>query len=198
MSDETTIASDSNAGSPWRQQPGEPNRWFARFEQFRLAGPERTLIAVYRGYLDRREGGPRRTKADAVVRRLSVPAGWDAIAVRWKWRERAESFDRAERDRTRAADEGRYRKELEEHRHNCRTLARAELLTAAKMLAVAEKRLSTLKPEDLTPEALPAILRAIAAISDAGLSAEAQTLGIEHVMRQLLDAERDGVTIRAG
>ncbi|NJL53930.1 hypothetical protein HC928_01405 [bacterium] len=33
--------------NPWDQQPEEPDRWFSVFEQFRLAGPKRSLLAIY-------------------------------------------------------------------------------------------------------------------------------------------------------
>ena len=33
---------------PWHRQPGEPLRWFRRFEQFRLMIPVRSVNAVFR------------------------------------------------------------------------------------------------------------------------------------------------------
>jgi hypothetical protein len=31
---------------PWEQKLGEPNRWYSRFETFRLAGFNRSLLGV--------------------------------------------------------------------------------------------------------------------------------------------------------
>src|SRR5260370_28737928 len=37
----TTMDNAPRLPEPWEQQPGEPNRWYARFERFRLTGPSR-------------------------------------------------------------------------------------------------------------------------------------------------------------
>jgi hypothetical protein len=73
---------------------GERNRWFARFESYRLAGPGRSRLAVYN-----RE----RAAAGASAPASRVPGAWDRTATRWRWRERAEAWDEDQRQQARAA-----------------------------------------------------------------------------------------------
>jgi hypothetical protein len=72
---------------PWEQVKGESNRWYARFESFRLIGPNRSLLAAVNA--DRVARGVNRTR--------SVPQGWAKNAKHWHWRERAEAWDAAQR-----------------------------------------------------------------------------------------------------
>jgi hypothetical protein len=77
----------------WEQQPGEPARWYARFERFRLAGPSRSLLGAVNG--ERQQGNKRPTR--------SVPQAWAKAAQQWRWRERAEAWDIHQRRQARAA-----------------------------------------------------------------------------------------------
>jgi hypothetical protein len=73
----------------WDRQPGEPNRWYDRFERFRLAGPSRSLMGTVN--LERAEKG--------VKRQRFVPGAWAEAARRWCWRQRAEAWDERERQK---------------------------------------------------------------------------------------------------
>ena len=76
---------------PWDRQPGEPTRWFDRFERFRLAGPGRSLLGTVNAeQVDK--GGHKRTK---------VSGAWDQAAIRWNWRKRAEAWDDHQREKAR-------------------------------------------------------------------------------------------------
>ena len=77
----------------WERQPGEPNRWYARFECFRLAGPSRSLLGTVNA-----ERGQRSVKPST-----SVPQAWAKNAQQWQSRERAEAWDEHERGKARAA-----------------------------------------------------------------------------------------------
>jgi hypothetical protein len=79
--------------SPWEPQPGEPNRWYARFESFRLAGPNRSLLATVNA--ERQQRGGRKSK--------SIPQAWAKNAQKWRWRERAEAWDDYQRQEQRAS-----------------------------------------------------------------------------------------------
>jgi hypothetical protein len=88
----------------WARQPGEPGRWYERFERFRLAGPGRALLPIYNGERERAGKG----------KSASPPAAWTVAAQRWRWRERAEAWDaheQEERRRQDAADRARARAE---------------------------------------------------------------------------------------
>lgn len=98
----------------WELQPGEPNLWFSRFELFRLAGPRRSLRSIYNGerVAGRVGGKAPQSPVD------HAPAAWDNAALKWRWRERAEAWDAAERLRRR----GVLAAELDAARANYRNL----------------------------------------------------------------------------
>ena len=78
----------------WDQLPDEPNRWYARFERFRLRGPKRTLEAVFRS-----ECGDQQ-----VLAQKRPGQAWYRAAARWEWQRRAEAWDKAERARLRGLE----------------------------------------------------------------------------------------------
>lgn len=91
----------------WERLPGEPARWFARFEAFRALGPHRSLLATYNAEREEARNSAAQT----------VPATWRERAEEWRWRERAEAFDAHERQRIEAerrAVRDRRRRELED------------------------------------------------------------------------------------
>lgn len=57
--------------------------WADRYELFRLAGPGRSLLALYNA---------ERTKKDQAPAKR-VPGAWDDIAKGWDWRKRAAAWD---------------------------------------------------------------------------------------------------------
>lgn len=69
--------------NPWDRQPEEPDRWFGVFEQFRLAGPKRSLLAIYNA--ERTAKG--RTPA------VAVPGSWSRNRAKWDWDDRAKAWD---------------------------------------------------------------------------------------------------------
>mgnify|MGYP000169624648 CR=1 FL=1 len=70
---------------PWDMQPDEPVLWFGRFELYRRMGPDRSVLAIYQ-----------QSRANKGKERLAtyIPGAWTQMANRWKWRERAEAWDR--------------------------------------------------------------------------------------------------------
>jgi len=81
---------------PWdRQRNGkglEPNLWYSRFVEFLRLGPRRSVLELYNQYIQDRDG-------EGATRRTSTPSSWGRAAVEWNWRERAEAWDEAERQR---------------------------------------------------------------------------------------------------
>ncbi len=75
----------------WARQSNEPGHWYDRLERFRLLGPGRSIEAVYRQ--ERESGRPSQH--------------WYAAAKKWRWGERADAWDGAERERIRAAEADR-------------------------------------------------------------------------------------------
>jgi hypothetical protein len=115
---------------PWERQPGEPNRWYDRFERFRLAGPGRSLLGAVNA--ERAARGTRPT--------TSVPHTWAKNAKRWQWRERAEAWDEHERVQARAA----HAQEVEE-------MNRRHIQEAKALQSKAFQRLKALDPEQFSP-----------------------------------------------
>jgi hypothetical protein len=114
---------------PWEQQAGEPNRWFARLESYRLAGPSRSLLGA--------------VNAERLSRQLkktgSVPQTWAKNAKRWQWRERAQAWDHAQRQEARLARA----RDIEE-------MNRRHLVEAQALQTKAFQRLKALELERLS------------------------------------------------
>lgn len=68
---------------PWEQQDDEPVLWFDRFEQYRLLGPTRTVMAVYNDFRAGRGKGRAKTP----------PQSWTEATHRWRWKDRARAWD---------------------------------------------------------------------------------------------------------
>ncbi len=68
---------------PWDQQPGEPNRWFDRFQIYLSLGPTRTCWAAYCTV----------SHIDPHSRPANAPPGWQWHAKTWRWRARAHAWD---------------------------------------------------------------------------------------------------------
>lgn len=81
----------------WERQPGEINLWYDRFCRFRLQGPKRSILSVCNAERERVGKGWRK----------SIPLSWVRASVEWHWRDRAEAFDQAERERAEAEWEER-------------------------------------------------------------------------------------------
>jgi len=74
----------------------EPAHWYRLFTNYRLLGAKRRLITLYR--MDREERGENPNfydgpNAKGTVQIIRAPGAWEAKAVRWRWRYRAEVWD---------------------------------------------------------------------------------------------------------
>lgn len=98
--------------APWERLEGEPIRWYANFERYRLMGPSRQLIPVMRMEYQARGAG-----RDGAQKRApnSLPPHWRRAIERWRWRERAEAWDMAELERLRAEEAAERKKVREDH-----------------------------------------------------------------------------------
>jgi hypothetical protein len=115
---------------PWERQLGEPNLWFSRFELFRMAGPGRSVL----GIVNKEREFRGKNKA------TSIPQSWGKAARQWRWRERAEDWDEAERKQARVA----HTKALEEMRQR-------HLQEAMALQRAAIQRLRGMSLEELSP-----------------------------------------------
>jgi len=84
------------APQAWDPRPGEPPRWYARFEVYRALGPHRTLENAFR------------TCAQAEGLAADRPGSiWYAVAHEWAWEARAGAWDAVEREQLRANEHER-------------------------------------------------------------------------------------------
>jgi hypothetical protein len=123
----------TDALCPWERQHGEPNRWYDRFERYRLAGPGRSLLGTVNA--ERTERGRARTR--------SVPQAWAKNAKQWQWRERAEAWDEHQRGQARAA----HHQEVEEMNH--RHIQEAKALQSKAFQKLKSLDLAQLSPADV-------------------------------------------------
>ncbi len=78
-------------GDIWERNPDEPDRWYARFEVYRLLGPNRSLSGTYR------------LVTQLLGRGGKAPGqAWHQAAQRWRWQARAQAWDQAEEARLRS------------------------------------------------------------------------------------------------
>ncbi len=70
---------------PWQRQPGEPARWFGRFEVYRRRGCGRSLDWAWRTWISEAK---RKTNKNG-----RAPDSWHHAAKRWAWPERALAWD---------------------------------------------------------------------------------------------------------
>ena len=84
-----------NATQPWEQLTGEPSKWFDRFTQFCLLGPNRTLDAVYAKCA--RKPKSRKVAKRRGARASGVSKAWRDAVECWQWRARAAEWDKHER-----------------------------------------------------------------------------------------------------
>ena len=80
---------------PYDQQPGEPHKWFSRFQHYCHLGPNRTLIKAYRDIMTKPSNGQGSTRT---VRTVSQT--WRQKARQYDWQSRAADWDGDQRQRT--------------------------------------------------------------------------------------------------
>lgn len=81
--------------SIWEQRPGEPIRWFERFDRYyRPLGAGRSLLLAYKKW-EAAEAPSRQKKAEKGRKRQikSAPTSWREAAKVWRWESRAEAWD---------------------------------------------------------------------------------------------------------
>jgi hypothetical protein len=113
----------------WDRQPGETNRWYSRFERYRLAGPGRSLLGTLNH--ERRDTG--------LPKKAKVPGAWNRACARWRWRERAEAWDEQQRHQARAV-----------HAQEMEDMNRRHIQEAKALQSTAVQGLRALAPDNLS------------------------------------------------
>lgn len=187
------MADELQSERPWEQQPGEPIKWFQRFGLFLESGPERTLVETYRQFLqsgsDKKQQARRRKKAEkgGSFKPLKLPAAWDAMVVRWRWRERADAFDRHMAEKHRGDAERQYELKLAAHQERSLAMAKSGQLIAERLLKAVDVLTRSANPKHLEKSAasLSSLIRASFHLGQLGINAEGHALGVESLIRSL-------------
>lgn len=91
---------------PWSRMEGETNRWFQRFEAFRVMGPGRSWLSIYRAeWRRRRESAGKSVTPEP----KKVPGSWAKYAHGFQIVERAQAWDKYLTDQAGAAIEASWR-----------------------------------------------------------------------------------------
>ncbi len=77
---------EDQPSKPYHQQPGEPDKWFGRFQHFCHLGPNRSLITAYRQVISSHA--------------RTVSKAWRQNADHFHWRSRADAWDADQRQRS--------------------------------------------------------------------------------------------------
>lgn len=72
----------------------EPILWYSRFEDYRLMGPDRSLLGAVN--LERVKKGQKKSNY--------IPGSWRGAAAKWNWKKRAEAWDASEIERRQEED----------------------------------------------------------------------------------------------
>ena len=97
-----------------RQQ--KPARWFDRVERYRLAGADRSLLAVFQAA----QKSPKKPN--------QISGSWKVAADEWRWQARAEAWDASIRAAALAVWEQDYQAAIVAHRNHALLLAVDELI----------------------------------------------------------------------
>jgi len=93
--------SADSAGNAWDRRPGEPSKWFIRFEVYRQLGAERTMLAAYRLTGNRPDA-------------RKVPGSWTRVVEVWEWKKRVWAWDDAQILKAREAEAEQRKRDLEQ------------------------------------------------------------------------------------
>ena len=166
----------------WEMQPTETPRAFAAFVVYRDLGPGRSLAKA----ADAMPHGPG----------VRVMKSWSPAH---RWVERARAFD-ADADRNRLAARAEATAEaetnavddLERYRQGQLSISLQLRDAALVMVAQVLQRLQSMGAEDIPVASLPSFLRAAVSVAEASTAAEAQAIGLAHLLG-ILDEEYPGL-----
>lgn len=116
---------------PWDQQEGEPALWYGRFVKYRMMGKERSVIAII---------NQERQVAGKVAAR-QTPGGWTMMSTKFRWAERAETWDLSQVKST----EQLFQEEAEKFREDERKVLRLLFIKYAQ-------RAQTLRPDEISAD----------------------------------------------
>lgn len=156
----------------WDQRADESAKAYRAFEAFLDLGPDRSLDAAFRSY-----------KGVSGVRR--APGIWQRWYALYKWRDRADEYDRFLAHQHRIAREKEQCQMIEDHAKRAVQLSRSMFSVAVRTLVLATNRLETINVLDVDVRELSSVLRAAAHLGQVSMVVEQDALGIQALMEKL-------------
>ncbi len=131
--------------NPWDRQRDEngelePNLWYDRFEQYRAAGPNRSITRIYKAW--------RVTMGYEKLRYSAYPSSWVRASNRWNWKERAESWDEHRRQLDYIAEQAQHDEMRQRHADIGKALQGVGAKALKRMSAYEDKQLPALEASD--------------------------------------------------
>lgn len=144
----------------WSQQPGENNRWFNRFELYRLAGPNRSMLDAYN-----EEHRRKAEKAGKVYKRkTSMASNFYEKAREWQWEKRAQAWDNHVLEQQRAKDAEARGKALEQVHKLRRTTIEALQAMLGQVITAEQKAVKQTGEPSIDPKTLKELAQAASII----------------------------------
>jgi hypothetical protein len=157
----------------WDRQSSESAKAYRAFTIFLDLGPDRSLDAAYRSHKGV-QGARRR-----------APGLWQRWYAFYKWKERADLYDRHVATQHRLAKEEEHRKMIEQHTKRAVQLSRSMFAASLRAISLATQRLENMDVLDLDVRELSAVLRAAAHLGQVSMVVEQDALGIQALMEKL-------------
>ncbi len=168
--------------SAWEQQTenGESTKAYESFVSYRDMGIGRSLLKVWR----QQSGNETAT---------SVPGKITAWSEQFDWLSRARAYDAHLELTVRKQNEAAHVAELTAYRERSRKAAETTFTIANAALQLAGQKLQQMVKDktDVPVAALPAYLRAAAAVMESSLNAEAEAIGVRRLESLLDHADED-------
>lgn len=159
----------------YEKQAQEGNKAYLAFCCYRDMGRCRSLLKAYRLHT-------------GIKQAAHVSGVWGLWAEKYNWTTRVIAYDAHLEFMSRKETEAAYREELEKHRERVKQLAQAAMKLTIKMLEKCITRMNSLEAQDLTPSQLFMMLRTASAVGETAINAEAQVLGVEEILKELMSS----------
>lgn len=156
---------------PWDRQAQEGIKAYTAFCLYRDMGTQRSLDTSYRRHLGQ----------ESSLKQAS--GNWKGWYAQHDWKRRAEAYDAYLEGLNRRVLEEKHLSRLGDLRDQQDRLGRASVEISIALLNRLGTRIKGIEADDIPVKAIPAFLRAVAAVSDAATNAQAQALAVEELLR---------------
>lgn len=156
-----------------KRLPSETPEAFDAFLMFvEILPQERSAMKAYLSYCEQNNVKPEKF----------LPAEWSRWQRTYSWVSRAKEIDAQRKAEVQWFISAEEISELIDYRKRQRELATVVTDTAMRMIMLANRRLETLDPEEISPSVLPQYLKSAAMIAELASDAEAKILLLQDIV----------------